>query len=110
MAQWVKRWPADLAVPSSSLAQGEIYSNVNRVPLHTTFHYHPDRPDMTDVLLKRMFNRESSNNPSKIPFINSLTLLSTETKIAEFANSVDLDEAANNEPSYQDLHYLPSCL
>ena len=36
--QWVKRWPADLAVPSSSPARGEIFSTVNEVTLHTTFH------------------------------------------------------------------------
>ena len=33
-----------------------------------------------------------------------------ETKIAEFANSVDLDEVAHNEPSHQDLHCLLSGL
>ena len=33
-----------------------------------------------------------------------------ETKIAEFANSVDLDEVAHDEPPHQDLHYLPSSL
>ena len=38
------------------------------------------------------------------PFnINSLTPL---TKIAEFANSVDLDEVAHNEPPHLDLHCL----
>ena len=36
--------------------------------------------------------------------------LSTETKIAEFANNVDLDEVAHNEPPHLDLHYLPSSL
>ena len=34
----------------------------------------------------------------------------TETKIAEFANSVDLDEVAHNEPPDLDLRYLPSNL
>ena len=34
----------------------------------------------------------------------------TETKIAEFANSVDLDEVAQNEPPHLDLHCLPSSL
>ena len=29
-------------------------------------------------------------------------------KIAEFANSIDLDEVAHNEPPNQDLHCLPS--
>ena len=31
-------------------------------------------------------------------------------KIAEFANSVDLDEVAHNEPPHLDLHCLPSAL
>ena len=35
VAQWVKRCPTDLAVPSSSPARGEIFSTVNGVPLHT---------------------------------------------------------------------------
>ena len=26
-----------------------------------------------------------------------------------YANSVDPDETAHNEPSHQDLHYLPVC-
>ena len=30
--------------------------------------------------------------------------------MAEFANSVDLDEVAHNEPHHQDLHCLPSIL
>ena len=41
VAQWVKRWPTDLAVPSSIPARGEIFSTLNGVPLHTAFHYHP---------------------------------------------------------------------
>ena len=32
------------------------------------------------------------------------------TKIAEFANSVDHDEVAHNEPPQLDLHCLPSSL
>ena len=39
-AQWVKRWPTDLAVESSSPAQGEIFSTVSGVSLDTAFHYH----------------------------------------------------------------------
>ena len=31
-----------------------------------------------------------------------------ETKIAEFANSVDLNEVAHNEPPHQDLQCLSS--
>ena len=37
------------------------------------------------------------------------TLSVTETNMAEFANSVDLDEVAHNEPPYLDLHCLPCC-
>ena len=38
-----------------------------------------------------------------------LTLKGAERKIAEFSNSVDLDEVAHNEPPLLDLHFLPSC-
>ena len=38
------------------------------------------------------------------------SITTTETNIAEFANSVDLDEVAHNEPPHQDLHCLPSSL
>ena len=41
------------------------------------------------------------------PHLNSL---STETKIAEFVNSVDLDEVAHHEPPHLELHFLPSSL
>ena len=40
----------------------------------------------------------------------ALALSAPETKTAEFANSVDLDEVAPNEPSHLDLHSLPSSL
>ena len=36
-----------------------------------------------------------------------LTLLVMQTKTYTFANSTDLLETARNEPSHQDLHYLP---
>ena len=39
-----------------------------------------------------------------------LSLSVAETKIAEFSNSVDLDEVAHNEPPHLDLHCLLSCL
>ena len=42
-----------------------------------------------------------------IHFIH-LTLYVPETKIAEFANSLDLDEVAHNEPPHLDLHCFPS--
>ena len=41
VAHWIKRWPADLAVPGSSPARSEIFSTVNGVPLHIAFHNHP---------------------------------------------------------------------
>ena len=40
VAQWVKRWPAYLAVPRMNPAREEI-STVNGVPLHTAFHNQP---------------------------------------------------------------------
>ena len=40
----------------------------------------------------------------------SLTLELPETKIAELANGVDLDEVAHNEPPHLDQHCLPSSL
>ena len=40
-ALWVKRWPTELAVLGSSHAGGEIFSTVNGIPLHRTFHYCP---------------------------------------------------------------------
>ena len=43
-------------------------------------------------------------------FICKLTLLVPETKIAEFANCIDLDEVAHNEPPLLDLHCLLSSL
>ena len=36
--------------------------------------------------------------------------LNPRTKIAEFPNSVDLDEVAHNEPPHLDLHCLPFSL
>ena len=40
----------------------------------------------------------------------TLTLSLPEMKIAEFPNSIDLDEMAHNEPPHLDLHCLPSSL
>ena len=37
-----------------------------------------------------------------------LTLKAPNTTIAEFANTVDPDETAHNEPSHLDLQCLPS--
>ena len=48
----------------------------------------------------------------KKPFSNNSLLLTLVqgTKVSEFANSVDLDEAAHNEPPHLDLHCLSSGL
>ena len=43
-------------------------------------------------------------------FLPILTLKLPVTKIAKFANSIDLDEVALNEPPHLDLHCLPSSL
>ena len=65
-----------------------------------------DRPDMTlGVYCGRKTTIQQYNNSD-----NGINSLSTETKIAEFANSVDFDEVAHNEPPHQDLHCLPSSL
>ena len=41
VAQWVKCWSTDLAVPSSIPARGRIFSTVFGVPLYIAFHYQP---------------------------------------------------------------------
>ena len=45
-----------------------------------------------------------------VNLMNFLNSLNTRDEIAEFANSVDLDEVAHNEPPHLDLHCLPSSL
>ena len=42
--------------------------------------------------------------------VDMSTLWASETKIAEFANSIDPDEAAHNEPPYLYLQCLSSTL
>ena len=42
--------------------------------------------------------------------MTQLTLSLPQTKISEFANRVDLDEVAHNEPPYLDVHCLSSSL
>ena len=51
VVQWVKRWPTDLAVESSSPAR--IFSIVNGVPLHSLSLSSAHRPDKTEIMLKR---------------------------------------------------------
>ena len=51
----IKRWPAGPAVPSSSLARGEIFSTVNRFLSNTAFLLSlstSHRPDMTEILFQ----------------------------------------------------------
>ena len=43
-------------------------------------------------------------------YLHYVKSLIPETKIAEFANNVDLDEVAHHEPPHLDLHCLPSSL
>ena len=45
-------------------------------------------------------SHSEQNGPLSVP----------ETKTAEFANSVDLDEVAHHEPPHLHLHCLPSTL
>ena len=55
IAQWVKCWPTDLAVPSSSPSQGEIFSTVKRGSIAYSLSLLPaHRLDMTKILMKRM--------------------------------------------------------
>ena len=35
VAQWVKRWPADLEVPCTNPAEARVFPVVNLVPLHS---------------------------------------------------------------------------
>ena len=60
----------------------------------------------TEVLTEIALTQEAYKY-LKILLFNSLT---TRDKIAEFANSLDLDEVAQNEPPHLDLHCLPSSL
>ena len=43
-----------------------------------------------------------------LPVVQNLFHSLSNTKRAEFAKSVDLDEVAHNEPLHLDLHCLPS--
>ena len=55
--------------------------------------------------IQSLFRRKESQNRVRVAFgFNSN--LNTRMKIAEFANSVDLDEMAHNEPPHLDLRCL----
>ena len=107
VAQWVKRWPTDLAVVSSSPARGEIISTVDGVPLHTAFHYQPL------IVLKWL---KYCWEGRKIASHLSIVLLYAVDYRKNFKywdmyvweNSVDSDQTAlKEEQSNQDLHCLP---
>ena len=53
----------------------------------------------------RSLARQSESNLSLIVRIKV-----QKTTIVEFANSVDLDEAAHNEPPHLEIHFLIFCL
>ena len=62
---------------------------------------------LLSILLKGKKNQKSRTaSPESISiYFNSLV---PDTKLAEFANSVDFNEVAHNEPPHLDPHCLPS--
>ena len=59
---------------------------------------------------RNIYATMSACNELKYQFLVAFNSLSTREKIAEFANSLDLDEVAYNEPPHLDLHCLLSSL
>ena len=66
--------------------------------------------DSDNNLVKQTFRQDRNEFRTATDFIKILTLQVPETKLAEFAYSVDLGEVAHHEPPHLDLHCLPSCL
>ena len=66
------------------------------------------RPEISVIWVLTPFFRPVCPDISN--FYANLTLPVPETKIAEFANSIDLYEVAHNEPPHLGLHCLPSSL
>ena len=58
---------------------------------------------MIPTCLRRLSADDAGSQRVKV-----LTLKAPNTTIAEFANTVDPDEMAHNEPSHLDLQCLPS--
>ena len=63
---------------------------------------------MSKYVYLKVFQRVLSTSRKRGSTV--LTLYVPETKTAEFANSIDLDEVAHDEPPHPDLHCLPSSL
>ena len=62
IAQWVKRWSADLAAPGSILARdGNLFSRKRDSNAYSPLISPSRRPDMTETLLERTLNRSSSS-------------------------------------------------
>ena len=64
------------------------------------------------IIVLQSFRKEMHKVLSAVPntLILILILKAQETKIVDFANSIDQDEAAHNELPHLDLHCLPSSL
>ena len=55
VTQWVKRWPTDLAVVSSSPARDEDLFNCERAPIaHSLSLSSAHHPDMTEIVEKEV--------------------------------------------------------
>ena len=69
---------------------------------------------MLEVIEKFLHNLKSAKRSRNADTCShmycQLNLLSTRDENTEFANSIDLDEVAHNEPPHLDLHCLPSSL
>ena len=59
------------------------------------------------IKLAKVYMHVQNITNTRVKFVYSLV---PETKIAESANSRDLDEVAQNEPPHLDLHCLPFSL
>ena len=72
-------------------------------------HYEPPHQDLRCLQIQ-LFLPLVVKELTTLQVKDLFSLYVPETKIAEFANSVDLDEVAHNEPPHADLPCLPSCL
>ena len=63
VAQSVKRWPTDLALSGSNPAEGNIFNRKRCSIAHSLSLSNSHRPDMTEILLNRAYNRKLSTQP-----------------------------------------------